>query len=216
MKTSCCHSNHFHNTDNGIICLNETCENYLAGTTTYKDFNKYKNPVAITIFSFLLLFSLEDFSMEAMEQKVRYTPTVNEVPLTLETLHQELIDQEVLCPDHVFAQIRLESGNLKSFLLKRTNNMLGMRYPGVRQTTACGMYIPAQDTVIIGTRDELRKYMKTENYAVYSNWKDAVADYKLWQESNFNVEERYLTFLGKVYAEDADYIQKIKQMADAN
>jgi len=43
-----------------------------------------------------------------------------------------------------------------------------------------------------------------------------VADYKLWQESNFNVTERYLTFLGKVYAEDANYIAKIKQMAGSN
>lgn len=216
MKTSCCHTKKFHNTENGVICINVECENYLASTSCYKDYGRWKNPIAISLFIFLILFSTEDFSMENKEQTNHYIPDKMEAPLTVENLHKELLAQHVLCPEHVLAQIKLESGNLSSFLLKRTNNMLGMRYPGLRKTTACGIYIPAKDTIIYGNRDEIRKYLKMENYAVYKNWKEGVADYKLWQESNFNVTERYLTFLGKIYAEDANYIQKIRQVAGTN
>jgi uncharacterized FlgJ-related protein len=216
MKTSCCNSKSLHRTENGFICINPSCENYLAATSRHRDFSKWKNPIASSVFSFLLLFSLDDFSMENKEQKLIYMPEVKEIPLTVETLHSELLAEKILCPEHVLAQIKLESGNLTSFLLKRTNNMLGMRYPLNRKTTACGIYIPAKDTVIVGNRDELKKYLKTDNYAVYKSWKDGVADYKIWQESNFNVTERYLTFLGKVYAEDSQYVQKIKQMAAAH
>ncbi len=234
MRTSCCNSNkimriphmrdsnskNIHRTEKGFICINAACENYLAATSCYRDFGKWKNPIASSVFAFLLLFSIDDFSParagENKEQKLIYLPEVKEIPLTIPNLQAELITQNILCPQHVLAQIKIESGNLTSFLLKRTNNMLGMRYPLTRKTTACGIYIPAKDTVIIGNRDALKKYLKADNYAVYKTWKDGVADYKLWQESNFNVTERYLTFLGKVYAEDTQYVQKIKQMAAAH
>jgi hypothetical protein len=215
MKTSCCHSKEFQTTENGVICLNTDCENYLATTGIYKEYGKIRSVVVATVFGFLMLFSMEDFSMENKSVKPMRLPDA-EMPLTAENLRQELIDQEVLCPDQVLAQIKLESGNLSSFLLKRTNNMLGMRYPGVRKTTACGVYIPSMDTVIVGNREDVRKYLKMNNYAVYKSWKDAVADYKLWQQSNFDVTENYLAFLGKVYAEDANYIKKIKQVAERN
>ena len=87
-----------------------------------------------------------------------------------------------------------------------------MRYPAKRKTIACGIYLPAKDTIIMGTQAELRKFSAQNNYAVYATWQDAVADYKIWQESNFKMTDRYLEFLGKVYAEDSLYVSKIRKM----
>jgi hypothetical protein len=131
----------------------------------------------------------------------------------MENLHSELIKHEVLCPGIVYGQIKIESGNLTSFLYRKTNNMLGMRYPFKRPTSACGIYIPSKDTIIYGTRDQLRKYSRTSNYAVYKTWSDALTDYKLWQQNCFVSTERYLGFLGNVYAEDSLYMAKIRKAA---
>ena len=54
------------------------------------------------------------------------------------------------------------------------------------------------------------------NYAVYDHWQDAVKDYKIWQEHHFSLNERYLLFLGNVYAEDSEYVQKIKSVMKHN
>ncbi|MEP7169281.1 MAG: glucosaminidase domain-containing protein [Bacteroidota bacterium] len=215
MKTKCCNTSHAHRNENGAICINQECENYLGRTEMLLDYKRLKYGVVVSIFALYLLFSFDDFSMEKKEADLcsMMAPLIGEAPLTTENLEAELKSQNVICSREVLAQIKIESGNLSSFLLKRTNNMLGMRYPFNRQTTSCGIYIPVKDTIIYGSQAELKKFRKTENYAVYSNWKDAVADYKLWQETFFNVTERYLAFLGNVYAEDSLYAKKIKKAA---
>ncbi|HKR06584.1 MAG TPA: glucosaminidase domain-containing protein, partial [Bacteroidia bacterium] len=198
-----------------VICINADCENYLGSTKMVRDHKRLKNGVVISVFALYLLFSFDDFSMQNKEMQTctLLAPPVDEIPLTVENLEAELESQNVICSREVLAQIKLESGNLGSFLLKRTNNMLGMRFPFSRKTTACGIYLASNDTIIYGTQKELRKYMKTNNYAVFNSWQDAVADYKLWQEACFKVTERYLTFLGNVYAEDSLYTKKIKNVA---
>jgi mannosyl-glycoprotein endo-beta-N-acetylglucosaminidase len=216
MKTKCCNTRHAHQDDNNnIICTNTDCQNYLGATELMHERNNWKNKAAISLFIFYVLFSFDDFSMvnkEANVNSILFAPRAEEAPLTAENLQKELEAQHVICPREVLAQIRLESGHFNSFLLKRTNNMLGMRFPFTRKTTSCGIYIASMDTIIYGTQAELKKYHKTNHYAVFNTWKDAVADYKLWQEACFKVSERYLTFLGNVYAEDSLYTKKIKRV----
>ena len=160
------------------------------------------------------MLSLDDYSMDNNEYKSvsPFIPLEPEI-ISMEAVECELQTQHVLCHREVLAQIRLESANLSSFLLKRTNNMTGMRYPFLRQTTATGIYLPDKDTIIIGTNLQLKKYHKMKNYAVYTSWKDGITDYKIWQDECFNVSGRYLEYLGKVYAEDSQYIKKIKQVS---
>ena len=133
-------------------------------------------------------------------------------PCTGENLKAAINANKIICPDEVYAQIMIESGHLNSFLFKRANNLLGMRFPCQRKTTAIGIYLPEEDTIIKGTQKELRKYAKKNNYAVYASWTDCVADYKLWQDQCFHLTEKYLTFLGNYYAEDVNYVAKIKKM----
>jgi hypothetical protein len=210
MKTGCCHTHHYHKVEKQTICLNPSCESYLGFTTTYRDTIKVRRSVAVALFIFSVMFTFDDYSKNIVEPGMPKEHK-QELPLTLENLADELHRQNILCEEEVLVQIRLESANLKSFLTKKTNNMLGMRYPAKRATKACGIYLPGKDTIITGTQKELRKYSAQNNYAVYATWQDAVADYKLWQEFNFKVTDKYLEFLGKVYAEDEAYVEKIRK-----
>jgi hypothetical protein len=213
MKTKCCNTSHFIVSEKNCICINECCENYLGLTLRVVDYKKIRRVSGLAVFTFFVLFSFDDFSMENKVPEVHFIKAeLNaEIPLTAENLQQHLQSQNILCAKQVFAQLKLESGNLTSYLLKRTNNLGAMRYPFNRNTTAIGMYIPARDTIVIGSKKELMKFRTTQNYAVYACWTDAVEDYRLWQEKYFNVTKRYLDFLGKNYAEDSLYVKKIKQ-----
>jgi len=133
-------------------------------------------------------------------------------PLTDENLKRELNTQNVICAEQVYAQVHIESANMTSFLYQKTNNLVGMRYPFKRKTCAIGLFLPESDTIIYGTQKELRKYSTQNHYAVYSCWQDCVKDYKFWQDEYFKIAERYLSFLGARYAEDAEYAKKIKGM----
>jgi len=214
MKTKCCHTRHIHVVDKKIICVNPQCPGYLGKTDSYKEFTKLKYCITILLFAFSMLFSFNDYSRAGRNTNIKLTSSlvVAADPLNLENLKKEIKRCNILCAEEVFAQMKLESGNLNSSLLKRTNNMLGMRYPTKRATAACGIYLPAKDTIIYGTQAELKKYAAQNNYSVYATWQDAVADYKIWQDSNFKMTDRYLEFLGKVYAEDTLYVSKIRKM----
>ena len=86
----------------------------------------------------------------------------------------------------VLAQIRLESGNLTSFLCRENKNLLGMKFPVRRKTT-----VP-----------------------VYSNYRDCIKDMALWQESSYKKGNNgdYILHLVNTYAEDPQYIKKLMKM----
>ena len=94
--------------------------------------------------------------------------------------------------DIVYAQMRLESGNFKSNIAKKNNNMFGMTHPVQRANTSMG---------------------KKNGYATYKNWAYSVLDYRLWQEKYAYCldEEMYLRMLS-VYASDKHYVEKLKRI----
>jgi len=217
MKTKCCNTRHIHVVDKKNVCVNPQCVNYLGTANCYRELKGLKNGVTVAVFAFSMLFTFNDYSQAGKYMNIDLFASLKEAPapLTLENLKKEIEHKGIICSEEVFAQMKLESGHLQSFLLKRTNNMLGMRYPAKRATAACGIYLPAKDTIIYGVQADLKKMAAQNNYAVYASWQDAVADYKLWQESNFKMNEKYLEFLGKVYAEDSLYVSKIRKMTAA-
>ncbi len=221
--TGCCNRTNFHDAHGTtkVICLNQACDNYLGYTNTKRSIFVFRWSLSFGILALIIAFSLNDLThkSEIKEfEKSMMVPFENFEPAKLDpqNLKNEIEQQDILCGDVVYAQMMLESGNLKSFLLKKTNNMLGMRFPFQRETKAVGIYLPAQDTIILGTQDELRRYGKLNNYAVYDSWQDAVEDYKLWQSYSFKMNEHYMEFLGKVYAEDDNYISKLRKVAASN
>ena len=212
-KTKCCNSKHYTQTETSVVCTNEECAKYLTLTTLYKPNKAKRFLTAAWLFLFLVVFTSSDFSNVNSDvvnsfQKALLIPV--RTPLTAETLHSEIMELKMVCPAEVYAQMLLESGNLSSFLTKRANNMLGMRYPFRRTTTAVGLYLPEKDTIVYGSAAVLKKYSKQNNYAVYDSWQDAVKDYKYWQDEYFRLGDRYLQFLGNIYAEDSSYSAKIR------
>lgn len=224
MKTGCCNTHQFYKMEDISFCLNSKCNNYLGTTSLIKPVKKklWINLFTFYLMVFFLLVSLDDYSQgsdnvhkDNMNQIVqKQLMTAEEmVPLTIDNLREEIYRQNIICPEHVFAQVKIESAYLSSFLTKRTNNMFGMRYPFKRQTAAIGLFLPESNTIVLGNQKELAKYRGQNTYAVFEKWQDAILDYKLWQDQNFKLDERYLAFLDGLYAEDPDYIQKIRSIA---
>lgn len=105
-----------------------------------------------------------------------------------------LIDLGVQHPYIALAQMKIESGNYSSSLTKTNNNYFGMRHPAQRVTVS----------------------MSSKNgYAKYRNWAYSVLDYALWQRQYaWNLTEaEYLAKLGRAYAEDPNYVSKVKNIA---
>ena len=116
--------------------------------------------------------------------------------VTKEKFYEQIIKFGIKFPDIVFAQAMIESGELTSKLFKTANNMFGMRFPSVRETTAQG---------------------KTNGgYSRYEDWNFGVYDYFLWQDHMLRnrteiTKSQYLSLLGRVYAEDPNYVSKVKK-----
>lgn len=92
----------------------------------------------------------------------------------------------------VFAQAKLESANYKSELYNTNFNLFGMKYATKRPTITSYEHM---------------------GYQRYANWKESVVDYLIWQLSH-NVDKlndnRYFEYLHAVYAEDPNYVNKLK------
>ena len=98
-------------------------------------------------------------------------------------------------PHIVFAQMRVESGNFKSNIATTNNNFFGMRQPRQRVTTSKGV---------------------NNGYAVYENWALSIVDYGLWQRRYASglTEDEYYALLKNKYAEDDNYVPKVKGIAE--
>lgn len=204
----------YHQNGKWVICRNDRCYNLVPiNILTNRKF--ILGLSILTVATILLAFGSKlpfgknnapvAFDVEQTSDSI---PTLNE-----DNLLSEIKTQGIICEKHVLAQAKLESLHLTSHLCRKANNLFGMRYPGRRETTAIGVYLQGQDTIIYGTRDELKQYLKHPTYAVYANWVDAVKDYKMWQDNAFKVEEKYLSFLNRIYAEAPDYVSVVDKMA---
>ena len=105
-----------------------------------------------------------------------------------------IYDMRLEHPYIVYAQAVLESNDFTSNIFKENNNCFGMKVATVRQSTNKGSQY---------------------DHAVFDNWKDCIIDYALYQArylSNIKTEEQYFTYLEQSYAEDPNYIQKLKSI----
>jgi flagellum-specific peptidoglycan hydrolase FlgJ len=117
------------------------------------------------------------------------------MPLNKTTLYKQIKTSGIKYSDIVYAQAILESGNLKSNLVKRNNNIFGMRKPLYRETTA---------------------YAKVRGYAAYSHWTCSITDYKLYQDYVFKHRilnrSEYKLMLQRTYSTTPDYIARINKI----
>jgi uncharacterized FlgJ-related protein len=97
-------------------------------------------------------------------------------------------------PDIVYAQAILETDNFKSRIFIENNNLFGMKQAVKRITKArCSQY----------------------DHAYYKNWMESVDDYALYSStylSSLKTESDYFEYLSQNYAEDSQYVTKLKNI----
>jgi len=107
-------------------------------------------------------------------------------------LKEYVLELSIKFPHIVLAQSQIESGYYKSHIFLENNNLFGMKEAKQRPTTNKGT---------------------ENNHAYYDNWKESVVDYALYQSnylSKLKTEEEYLQYLSQNYAEDPNYVSKIR------
>jgi hypothetical protein len=128
-----------------------------------------------------------------------FTPKKEKEDLNKENLWRTIVDQGIKFPDLVFAQALLESGDLRSSLCVKSNNLFGMKMPTERKTVA--------------------KHGKND-YAKYDHWVQSVRDYKLLQEYLFRKREytrsEYVEMLSRRYSETRDYVKRVRRVLNEN
>jgi hypothetical protein len=127
-----------------------------------------------------------------------YNRVYNEL-FNTELLKECLYYEKIQHPEIVLIQSEIETGHYTSDIFLMANNLFGMRFARVRETTAIGEY---------------------SYHAKYSHWTESVKDYKLWQDyyesRGYRINDEYLAFLQYIrYATDRRYIAKIIQGMDS-
>ena len=98
-------------------------------------------------------------------------------------------------PHIVLAQAKLETGDFRSRIFRQNNNLFGMKMPSRRSTSAHG---------------------SKSSYADYHSWEYSVIDLRLYYSTYMEGkdEKEVYTFLRRYYAEDPNYINKLKTIIE--
>lgn len=122
-------------------------------------------------------------------------------------LYDYLVQINIMYPDIVLAQAKLESANYTSNIYRNNKNLFGMKIASKRATLGnTAKEINALDNGI----DNRNK----NGHAHYLSWDSSVLDYALFQMrfcGNMN-REQYLTYLGKNYASIPDYRKRLERI----
>lgn len=148
----------------------------------------------------LLLFIGSSFGLSSalkinnFIEKVPIIIRPNQEVLNEKNLRNEIKKLNLKYEDVIIAQYKIESNEGKSHIFKENNNFLGLKEAKLRPTTALGTNL---------------------GHAFYSDWRNCLIDYSLWQLSNtrsINNQEEYIQLLGSIYAEDQSYMDKINKL----
>jgi len=125
-------------------------------------------------------------------EKIPVIVRLNQEPFSKEWLKNEIQSLNLDHPDIVLAQAEIETGNYTSQIFKQNKNLFGMKVAKSRPTTA--------------VKEQL-------NHAYYNSYKESLLDYALWQANYAKnlTKQEYLQLLQQIYAEDANYVFKLKQ-----
>jgi hypothetical protein len=113
-----------------------------------------------------------------------------------EKLVNMLKDLNVKFPYIVLAQSIQETGHWKSGIFLENHNLFGMKEAQRRITTAEGT---------------------NRNHAYYNHWRESVYDYAFYQcryLSGIRNESEYFQYLGATYAEDTQYVQRLRAVIE--
>lgn len=131
--------------------------------------------------------------MEMTNKRIKYIESSDFTPELL----YEYIDL-VGAPNKpiLMSQAILESTTFTSDIFIENNNLVGMKFPVVRETLATGT---------------------NRGHAMYDHWTCSVKDYIIWYKymSRNKTYNNYLKFLSDVgYAEDPEYLNKLNNISN--
>lgn len=153
---------------------------------------KYYISGIITTFLFLLVYN-PFYKVETyIEERVEYVEVDREV-FSEQELINYLIELKIPHPHIVLAQARLETGNFTSNIFQENNNLFGMKRAFFRPSTTIGV---------------------NRGHAKYRSWQDSVIDFALYKAhvAQGKTENEYYTLLGTSYAEDPEYVKKVRRL----
>ncbi|HEY5588403.1 MAG TPA: glucosaminidase domain-containing protein [Candidatus Paceibacterota bacterium] len=148
--------------------------------------------ILVLLFVILALISFtayNSYKIIVVEKEIRFSLAEKD-KFTSENFKEYLYHLNIKFPDIVYNQARLETANFTSKVFLENNNLFGMKLSTSRPTTS----------------------NEVENgYASYKNWHDSAIDFSLYQSKYLSdfTREQYLNYIGKNYASDSLYINKI-------
>jgi hypothetical protein len=120
---------------------------------------------------------------------------INEIhEFSEEKLINEIKELNLRFPHIVLAQAKLETNNFKSKIFHENWNLYGMKQASIRANTAKGTQY---------------------GHAYYHSWRESVLDYALYAcryLGKVKTEQEYYQYLSQNYAEDPEYISKLKNI----
>lgn len=168
---------------------------------------EFKRDIALILIIFIIGLStgivftelFNSRKVNKLKKQVEKTTCLDE-KIDIDCFKNNLEKHKIKFSHIVLAQAILESSNFKSQLFRSNNNCLGLRVAAQRFTFA------------INSHDY-------GAYAKYESVEDCIVDYKCFQIQNalfITTDAEYFKLLSSIYAEDDNYISKLKQIIKKN
>jgi uncharacterized FlgJ-related protein len=154
---------------------------------------KVINLITLIVVTVLLTFTTRTTSVQEVKYLEPVLPQDKYLPTLEDSIRYEIDKLDFRYPYIVLAQAKLESGNFDSDIFHQNNNMFGMKMPSQRPTTALG---------------------KNLSYAYFNTWICSIEDQKIYYTKylDHRTEEEVFKYLSKYYAQDIEYVQKLKNI----
>lgn len=167
------------------------------------ELNKTRFRILIGIVIFLLIVSFSIGRLLRFEALDKYEHKLLIISLeaekkkfTKDKLANEIKRLNIKFPHIVMAQSIIETRKWTSPIFKENHNLFGMKEANVRITTSSGT---------------------ERGHAYYEDWYQSLYDYAFYQSrylGGIKSETEYLNYLSESYAEDKNYITKIKMVIE--
>ena len=161
----------------------------------YLVFSLFISFISIYLFRLILIPDIplkEVKLLKGKYEQVLIAETQND--FTKERFINKIKELNIKHPHIAYAQAMLESGNFTSKIFRENNNMFGMKQ----------------------ARSRINLARSTQyGHAYFDTWEDCLLDFAFHRAtylSKLRTENDIYTYLGKYYAEDPGYINKLKTM----
>jgi len=160
------------------------------------------NITAVLVLACIIMFTVsahktpEKEKTTVVDVQTKYVKVIPDNEFSEDKLYKFIESMNIRFPHIVMAQAMIETGSFTSNMFKAHNNLFGMKCPSRRPTTNLG---------------------EVNGYAKFENWKQSVIDYALFQAaymSKIRTEADYFSYIGRNYAHDSSYVEKVKKIAN--